>query len=305
MSRIVIIGAGHVGSHCAFALALRQVVDEVFLLDIDDKKAQYHAVDIADAVSWIPKHTEVKNCDYSACKDADIIVISVGIARIPGKTRLDLLDMNIDVMDDILPKIKASGFNGYLIGITNPADVIINYAYRYLDLPANRVFSTGTGLDTGRLRRCIYEATGVKPQNIEAFAMGEHGDSQYAPLSQVKLDGVALDPAKYNMDFSEVAYKAAHVGGFGIDGKGATEFGIGTVLSEIARAVLYDEKAVLPVSALLEGQYGVSGIHAGVPAVIGKGGVEKIVELDLTPEELAGFHKSCDVIRSYVEKTKK
>ena len=213
--------------------------------------------------------------------------------------------MNIEVMDDIIPKIKASGFNGYVIGITNPADVIINYAYRHLGLPANRVFSTGTALDTGRLRRCIYEATGVKPQKIEAFAMGEHGDSQYAPLSQVKLDGEPLDPAKYNMDFAKVAHEAAHVGGFVIDGKGATEFGIGTVLSEIARAVLYDEKAVLPVSALLEGQYGVSGIHAGVPAIIGKGGVEKIIELDLTPEELAGFHKSCDVIRSYVEKTMK
>ena len=305
MSKIVIIGAGHVGSHCAFALALRQVADEVYLLDIDDKKAQYHAVDIADAVSWIPKHTIVKNCGYSECTDADIVVISAGLARIPGKTRLDLLDHNIEVMDDILPKLKASGFNGILIGISNPADVIINYAYRYLDLPAKHVFSTGTALDTGRLRRCLYEETGVKPYGIHAYMMGEHGDSQYAPQSLVELDGVPLDTEKYNMDFYAVSRVAATVGQFVIDGKGATEFGIGTALSEIARAILNDEKLELPVSAYLEGQYGVTGIHAGVPAVIGRDGVEKIIELDLPADELAGFKHSCDVIASYVEKTKK
>jgi len=305
MSRIVIIGAGHVGSHVAFALALHQVADEVFLLDIDEKKAQYHAVDIADAVSWMPKHTIVRHCDYSACKDADIIVISIGIARIPGMTRLDLLDQNIEQMDEVIPHIRESGFHGILVGITNPADVIINYAYRNLDLPANHVFSTGTGLDTARLRRCIYEATGVLPANVHAFAMGEHGNSQYAPLSIVKVNGEKLDPKKYNMDWEAVAHEAAYVGQFVIDGKGATEFGIGTTMMVVARAILNDEKIEMPASALLNGEYGFSGIHAGVPCIIGKDGIEKIVEYDLTEEELAGFHKSCNVIKEYVEKTMK
>jgi len=275
-------------------------VDEIVFIDIDEKKAEYHAQDLADAVSWMPRHTLVRTGGYGDCSGADFVVLSAGKGRLPGQSRPELLAQSIGIMDDILPKLKASGFCGFLIGISNPADVVINYAYNRLDLPKNKVFSTGTGLDTARLRRFIYESTGIPPCDISAFALGEHGDSQTAPLSPVRLRGAPLDPVAYGMDFEATARKAATIGGFIIDGKGATEFGIGTTLAEIVYAVLNDQKVVMPVSALLEGEYGVSGIHAGVPAVIGKGGVEEIVELDLTGPELSAFHRSCEIIRGYI-----
>ena len=307
MSKIVIIGAGHVGSHCAYSLAIQGIADEIVLLDIDANKAEYQAQDIADASCFFTRDIAVRGGSYDECRSADIVVIAAGAPRTPVQLpdgrfvpppRLTLMGESICTMQDIIPRLKQSGFDGIIIGITNPADVIINYIFRQMGFPASRVFGTGTGLDTARLKRFMAESSGCKVSQISCIAMGEHGDSQIAPYSQMLIDGRPPE----SLDTEKAAQLARTAGGRIIGGKGSTEFGIGTVLADIARAVLNDEKRIMTVSALLSGHYGVSGIHAGVPARIGLGGVEAIIELPLDSAELDGFRSSCEVIRSYVDK---
>jgi L-lactate dehydrogenase len=203
------------------------------------------------------------------------------------------------MLADIVPRLKGSGFSGILISITNPCDVIARCLFTYMDMPAARVFGTGTGLDSARLNARLAESLGLPAHGLNCLALGEHGDSQLAPLSQARIgQGKAPDGAAFF-----AAARAAREGGARIiQGKGSTEFGIGTVLLRIARAILRNEQCLLPVSARLEGQYGQRDVYAGVPAIIGRGGVESIVELALTPEELAGFAASCALLDEFYRK---
>ena len=308
MSKIVIIGAGHVGSHCAFALTLAGLGDEIVLIDIDRKKAAAQALDIADAAALLPHNSRVRDGWYEDCRDADIVVLASGAPRAMqinerGETvappRLSLLEDSVRMLADIVPRLKGSGFSGILISITNPCDVIAHCLFTYMDMPAARVFGTGTALDTARFNARLAESLGLSAQDICCLAMGEHGDSQIAPFSQARIgQGQAPGEAAFL-----AAARAAREGGASIiQGKGSTEFGIGAVLMRIAKAILTDEHCLLPVSAHLEGQYGQRDVYAGVPAIIGRGGVERIVELALTPEELAGFGASCEVLQAFYRK---
>ncbi len=310
MGKVVIIGAGHVGSHCAYALAIQAIAGQIILIDIDEKKAEQQAQDIADASCYFSQNIQIRSGSYDDCKSADIVVIAAGAPRKPIQRpdgsfipmpRLELMAESIRTMQDIIPKLKASGFAGIIIGITNPADVVINYIDKHMGYPSNRVFGTGTGLDTARLKRYLAEAAGRPVCQVGCIAMGEHGDSQIAPISQMTVDNRPISETD-TIDCGQVAKLARTTGGRVIAGKGSTEFGIGTVLADLVRAILNDEQRQIPVSALLTGQYGVKGVHAGVPAVIGRGGIEKVIELDLTAEELEAFQSSCTVIQSYAEK---
>ena len=298
--KIVIIGAGHVGSHCAYSLAAFGVCREIVLLDINRTLAESHAADIADGVGLMPDRPVVRAGDYADCRDADIAVISAGVSRRPGQTRLDMLADSIGIMKEILPHLNASGFDGILVTITNPADIIGDYMRRHTGLPKNRVFSTGTGLDSARLKRILSERYGVDRQSIQAFSMGEHGDSQMIPFSAVSFGGVPLSVFDPSPDYAYILERTRMVGMDIVIGKGSTEFGIGTVLAQLAGAILHDRKAVLPVSTLLEGEYGLSGIHAGVPCVIGKDGVERILQLSLTPDEQRQLEASAAVIEKHI-----
>lgn len=318
MSKIVIIGVGHVGSHCAYSLAVQGIADEIVLLDINESKADCQAQDIADAGSLFPRRVQVRSGGYDQCQNADIVVIAAGTPRTPVQMpdgsfvpppRLSLMEESLRAIQTIIPPLKASGFDGIIIGITNPADIVINYIYQKMDFPANRVFGTGTSLDTVRLKRYLSEYSGVEASRIECIALGEHGDSQTAPYSQMFIDGkslslLAAEDKQYDFDYRQAAQTSKTTGGRIIGGKGSTEFGIGTVLADMARAVLNDEKRIMPATVLLSGQYGISGLHAGVPAVIGRNGVESIVDLDLTREEIDGFRASCAVIESYLQHAK-
>lgn len=310
--KVVIIGAGHVGSHVGSSLILREVADEIIYIDIDKNKAAAHALDQYDSISAMSLNTMVRVGDYSDCADADIVVMSVGLQPVPGKTRLEMFDDTMEILQDVVPKLKNSGFNGIIVSISNPADIIADYIRKRLDLPENHVFSTGTTLDSCRLKRVLSEKTGYNRNSIQAYCMGEHGDSSMVPFSHVYFGGKSFDDmVKENPDTLGKISKDEIIGevrqgGFDIvNGKSCTEFGIGLAACEIVRAVLRDEKRVMPVSVLLNGQYGQTGVSAGVPCVIGKDGVEEIIEISLTPEEKAAFDHSCDVIKSYIEKADK
>jgi len=305
--KIVIIGAGHVGSHCAFSLMTQGDASEIVFIDIDDQKAAAQAGDIADAGYFMPHPVIVRSGDYDDCKDAAIVVVSAGIPRKPGQTRLDTMGDSIRVMKEIVDPLKSSGFEGILICISNPADVIANYMRKHTGWAKHRVFSTGTSLDTARLKRVFQEETGIDARSIQCLSMGEHGDSSMIPFSHVSIGGKPLlelmkeKPDVYGkLDLEHVLYRTRTIGMDIINGKKSTEFGIGFVLADMVKAIFHDEHRVMPVSALLEGEYGQTDLHVGVPAIIGKNGIAEIIELHLTEEEQKLFEDSCHVIRKHI-----
>lgn len=305
--KIVIIGAGHVGSHCAYALAIQGICEEIVLLDIEEVKAESHAMDIADSVCFLGNSVTVRTGDYKDCEDADIIVISAGVPRLPGQTRLDTLGASIECMKEILTHLKKIEIQGIIITISNPADIIADYIRKETGLPRNRVFSTGTSLDTARMRRTVGDMCKVDPHSVVGFVMGEHGDSSMIPFSHLTIFGKDYrelkqeDSVRYGKLSEEKILERTHLRGMDIiNGKGSTEFGIGYVLADMAKAVLMNEHRVLPASVLLEGEYGQTAVHAGVPCVIGRNGIEQIIELKMTEEEQRQFDASCDIIRKYM-----
>ncbi|MCI1958466.1 MAG: L-lactate dehydrogenase [Clostridia bacterium] len=307
--KVVILGAGHVGSHVGMSLMCQGIADKIIYIDTDEAKAYAQALDLNDATGSVGKRVEIRTGDYSDCTDADVVVCAIGSEPVPGKKRLDMFDETLQMAKTIVGPLKESGFNGILVSISNPADIIADFIRKRVGLPKNKVFSTGTALDSNRLRRVLYEKTGIDRNSIQAFCMGEHGDSSMVAFSRVYMGGRSLmELMKENpdtlgkIDFDEII-EEVHTSGFKIvSGKHSTEFGIGLVCCEIIKAVFCDQKKIMAVSPLLDGEYDQHGVHAGVPCVIGKDGIEKIIEMPLLPNEKAAFNHSCDVIRGYIKK---
>ncbi|WP_300755135.1 L-lactate dehydrogenase [uncultured Brachyspira sp.] len=305
--KVVLIGAGHVGSHAGYALAAQGLAEEIVFIDIDEKKAFSQALDIFDSTVYLPHRVEVKSGNYSDIDDADIMVVCAGPLPNMNQTRMDTLGATIEVMKDIIEKIKKTKFNGIIINISNPADVITHYLQNKLNYNPKRIISTSTTLDSARLRRAISEAVNIDQKSIYAYALGEHGESQMVAWSTVTIAGKPLfelmkEKEKYSkLDLNELANKGRRGGWDVLGGKGSTEFGIGTSLAEVARAVLSDEHRVLPVSVYLNGEYGQTDVYASVPAVLGRDGVEEIIELNMNDEEKKLFNASCEVMKKNYE----
>lgn len=305
--KAVLIGAGHVGSHAGYALAAQGLVEEIVYIDIDEKKAFSQALDIFDATVYLPHRVEVKAGTYKDIDDADIMVVCAGPLPNMNQTRMDTLGATIEVMKDITSKIKNTKFSGIIINISNPADVITHYIQNKLNYDPKRIISTSTTLDSARLRRAISEAINVDQKSIYAYALGEHGESQMVPWSAVTIAGKPLfelmkEKEKYSkLDLKELANKGRRGGWDVLEGKGSTEFGIGTALAEVARAVLCNEHRVLPVSVYLNGEYGQNDVYASVPAVLGRNGVEEIIEIKMNDDEKKLFDESCSVMKKNYE----
>ena len=265
MRKVVIIGAGHVGSHCGYTLAHSGITDEIVLVDVDKDKAYAQALDIADSVSFCERETVVRSGDYKDCEDAAIVVIAIGEARKPGQTRLDMLGRSVEMLKELLSQLSP-----YKIS-----------------------------LDTARLIRTLSEESGVSRHSIQAFSLGEHGDSSMIPFSTVTIGGLPFD--EYNISKEKVLEVTRQIGMTIIEGKKSTEFGIGRALTEMAACILRDEKKIMPASVLLQGEYGQYDVHCGVPCLIGKNGIEKIIELPLTEEEQEMLNRSCEIIKQHIE----
>ncbi|GEP63506.1 L-lactate dehydrogenase [Clostridium beijerinckii] len=307
--KIVIVGSGNVGSHCAFSLAIQGICDEIVMIDKIENKANAEAVDLSDTISYLPHYVKSKKGTFKDCEDADIVVVSLGVPPEDNKSRLDYLEDTINEVNTIIDPILESGFNGIFIVISNPVDVIAHYIWKKTGFPKNKVFGTGTTLDSSRLRRILSDEAGIDQKSIQAYCMGEHGDSQMVPWSHVYFGGKPLfdlmkeKPETYgNLNLDELASRTANAAYEIIAGKGCTEFGIGVGLSEIVKVILHDEKRILPASTLLEGQYGEENVFASVPVILGKNGVEEIVEINLTEKEKSQFNHTCGILREYIEK---
>ena len=307
--KVVIIGAGHVGSHTAMALCFQGTVDEIALIDIDADKAKANMLDVSDACLFLGSTTKVKVGNYSDCSDAQIIVVSIGMPRKPGQRRLEMLDDSIVMLKQVIENLKPLDYKGIIISITNPADIIGYYLREKLGIPRERCFSTGTSLDTARLKRTVSELASIDRKSVTTCAIGEHGDSSFVPFSSLTLGGRNYaelrnhKPEKYGELTEEyIVGRTRNIGHEIIDGKGSTEFGIAAACADIIKAIYHDEKRVIPASVLLCGEYGQSEVACGVPCVIGKNGIEDIIELDLDEKEKEQMEYTCSVIKYYIKR---
>lgn len=305
--KVVIIGAGHVGAHAGYALLSQGLVEEIVYIDTDVKKAEAQALDLFDASVYLPRRAIVRAGDYSDAKDAQLLIVAAGPLPVYGKQndRMDTLQQTVQILQDILPQIERSGFAGILLNISNPADVITHYLQQRLQYPSEKILSTSTTLDSARLRRALAQATGLDQKSICAYVLGEHGESQMVPWSTVTIAGKPLlqlmeeRPGTYgDLDLEAIALRARQGGWQILGGKGSTEFGIGAAIAEVVRAVCSDEDRVLPVSTLLQGQYGQRDVYASVPARLNRHGVAEVIELRLTPAEAQRFAASCASMRA-------
>lgn len=305
--KAVIIGCGRVGSHAALSLMFNQLVDEIVLIDIDEKIAYAEMMDMKDWSSALSVHVKVRTGDYSDCANAQFVVMTAGRHRKPGESRLDMLHGTFEILSGIVGPLRDSGFHGILISVSNPADVVAEYLYHELNLPRNHCFGTGTALDTFRLRRAIGNLIGVERNQVQAVVMGEHGDSSFVPTSHVYFGGIPLEEYSRmfphqaaKLDFDAIGTIVRKAGAAIIEGKGATEFGIGGTVASIIGAILHNEKRIIPLSAHLDGEYGEHDMSVGVPCLVGSEGIEQIFEMELHEHELEALHNSCEIIRNSI-----
>lgn len=307
--KVGIIGAGNVGSHLGLQLAVQGLADEVVFYDVNNDKAMGESLDLMDAVSYQPHHFEAYAGTIDDMKDADIMINASGKPRLPGQTRLDMMDGGIATTKEFLPLIEKSGFDGIIISISNPCDIIAEYIQYKLDYPKNKIIGSGTALDSARLQYQLSDQLKINRRSLTAYLLGEHGDSSMILWSHVTVAGKKLDellaekPELYKMDPKDVILEKVHREGYVENTtKGCTEFGVTSATAELVRAIYHNEHKVLPVSVYLDGPYGIKDSFASVPVKIGKDGVEDIIELHLTEEENAELQASIKVLKEHFER---
>ncbi|WP_426709492.1 L-lactate dehydrogenase [Cetobacterium sp. SF1] len=308
--KVGIIGVGHVGSHCALSMILQGACDELVLVDIEKQKAKSQAIDCMDTISFLPHRTIIKDGEIEDLTNMDIIVISVGNLT-ADKNRLNELKGSIETIKTFVPQIVKNGFKGIFVVITNPVDIVTYYVQKLSGFPHNRVIGTGTGLDTARLRKVLSQITNLDPRSIQAFMLGEHGDSQVANFSTATVNcKPLLEYLKENeetigkLDLEEMEHRVSQGAWDIYAGKNCTEYGIGCTCSDLVKNIFHDEKRVIACSGYLRGEYDYEGIYIGVPAIIGRNGLEKIIELPLNEREKNKFKSSCELMSKYIDMAK-
>ncbi len=307
--RVAIVGSGLVGATTAFSLETQGVCDEIMMIDINGERALGEMLDLKDAIEYLGRNVKLTTGTYADCTDMDVIVITAGAPPKPGQSRLDTLEIGARICKSIVEPIMESGFNGIFIVISNPVDILAHYVQKISGLPKNQVIGTGTAIDSARLKSLIAQLVGVDPRSVHAYSMGEHGDSQMVPWSTVTIAGkpfydVIADNKDMigDVDLNELVTKTAKEGWEIFNRKGTTYYGIATACAGIIKAILNDENRIIPVSTLLEGEYGEKDVYAGVPTILNRSGAADVLEIHMTPGELARFKESTAVIREYTKK---
>jgi malate dehydrogenase len=298
---ITIVGSGKVGGAAALFTALRQVTDEILLLDVVQGLPQGEAMDLNHMLAEKGIDVNVRGSnDYSEMKGSDIVVVVAGSGRKPGMTRMDLLKINASIVKGVVENIKKFAKDSMIIPVTNPLDPMAYITYKISGFEKNRVFGMGNMLDLSRCVQFIHESTGYSRHSIRALVIGEHGENMLPLARYSTVSGVPLTALLPKQKIEEIVQGTRQVAAKVIELKGATVHAPGNAISAMVEAVLRDTKRVMPVSTYLEGEYGYSDISMGVPAVIGKNGVEKIVELDLDDYEKEWFKKGIESVKSAV-----
>lgn len=304
--KIVLVGTGFVGMSMAYSMLNRGGINELILIDVNKDKTIGEEMDLSHGLPFAPQKMVIKAGDYNECKDAEIVVITAGIAQKPGQTRLELAEVNAKIMKQITKDIMASGFEGIIIVASNPVDLMTYVVYRTSGLPKNRVIGSGTVLDTARLRYLLADYLKISSKNIHAYIMGEHGDSSFVPWEHTfvgckKIKDVMEDNNLPIEDLENIHKGVVNAAYEIIDKKKATYYGIGMSLNRLVRAILDDENSILTVSTYLENEYGQNDIFIGIPAIINNNGVRELIHLDLNEDEQQKLNHSCSLIREMRE----
>lgn len=306
--KIVLVGTGMVGMSYAFALLNQNLCDELVLIDINQKKAEGEAMDLNHGVAFSGGNMEIHAGDYGDGKDADLVVLTAGLPQKEGQTRLELLKENRKIFQSILDPILENGFQGIFLVATNPVDIMAKIVFEISGFPPERVIGTGTALDTARLRYLLGEKFMIDPRNMHAYVMGEHGDSEFVPWSQAMMstkpifDLCSETEGCHFQELLEVEEEVRMAAYKIIEAKKATYYGIGMAMARITKAILGNEHSVLTVSALLQGEYGEKNVFIGIPCVVNRGGIARIIELNLGSEEKKRLHMSCETLeKTYKE----
>ncbi len=298
---ITIIGSGKVGGAAALFSAIKKLDDEILLLDIVEGLPQGEAMDINHMLSEQGIDVEVKGSNnYEDMQGSNIVVVVAGVGRKPGMTRMDLLKINSKVTSEVVGNIKKYAKDTLLIPVTNPLDPMVQISLKTSGFERNRVFGMGGMLDISRFKQFIHEATGCSRKEIDALVIGEQGENMLPLTRFATVSGKPLPSILSKEKLDEVFTLTKNVAAEVIKLKGATVHAPGNAISSIIESIVKDKKQVMPVSTNLQGEYGYSDVSIGVPAVIGKNGVEKIVELDLNDDEKEWFKKSVDSIKNAI-----
>ncbi|MCX7643048.1 MAG: L-lactate dehydrogenase [Armatimonadetes bacterium] len=301
--KIGIVGSGFVGSTACYAMVLQGVGSEFVLVDLNRNLAEAHAQDILHATPF-SHPARVRAGSYEDLVGAEIVIITAGVAQKPNETRLQLLERNAQVFEEVVPQVTRFAKDAILLVATNPVDIMTQVATKLSGLPAERVIGTGTILDTARFRALLGEYLGVSPQSVHAYVLGEHGDSEVLVWTEARVGGVSVfdlakqigkpidDGVRQRIDES-VRFAAYKI----IEGKGATYFGIGAGITRIVKAILNDEKAVLTVSALNEEVEGVTEVALSLPRILGRGGIEATLSVKLSDEERWALKESAEILK--------
>lgn len=306
--KVVIVGAGAVGSTFAYALAQSGLADDIALLDQNRELAAGQVLDLAHGLPFFPP-VHIHEGDASDYADAHVIVITAGAKQRPGESRLDLLQRNVAIIESIVDDIVAQQSQAVIVMVSNPVDVLTYVALKHSGWPRGRVIGSGTVLDSARFRYLLSQHCGVDAHNVHGYILGEHGDSELAAWSLTHIGGMKIDDycpicGRCNGDWlahrlalvEEVRRSAYHI----IDYKGATYFAVGLALVRIVGAILRNQHSILTVSTLLDGEYGLRDVCLSVPCVVGEAGVERIITASLTPEEQEALERSASVLREAI-----
>ena len=305
--KVVLVGAGFVGMSMAYSLLNQGGVDELVLIDVNKDKTIGEEMDLAHGLPYAPNKMKIKAGDYDECKDANIVVITAGLAQKPGQSRLELAVANAKIMKSITESVMANGFNGVFIVASNPVDLMTYVVAEVSGMPKSKVIGSGTVLDTARLRYLIAEYLKVSSKNVHAYILGEHGDSSLVPWEHSyvgckKIIDIMEDNNHPMEDLKKIhdgVWQAAYEI---IEKKKATYYGIGMALNRLIKAVLNDENSILTVSTYQNNEYGQEGMYIGVPAIINKNGVKEILQLKLNKEDQEKFNHSCEIMKENIEK---
>lgn len=305
--KAAIIGCGFVGSASAFALMQSGLFSEMVLIDADPQKAEGEALDISHGLPFA-KPMQIYAGTYEDIDDAAIIIVTAGAGQKPGETRLDLVKKNVGIFKSIIPEIAKRNCSGILLIVANPVDILTYAAAKLSGFPENRVFGSGTVLDTARLKYLLGEHLDVDPRNVHAFVIGEHGDSEFVAWSSLDVSGVPVHDfcemrGHHDHDASmqklaaEVRDSAYEI----IKRKKATYYGVAMAVKRICEAIIRDEKSVLPVSSIQRGNYGVNDVALSMPAIVGRNGIEAMVPIRLSATEYTQLSESAATLRRVID----
>ena len=307
-SKVVIIGAGNVGSTTAYTIINQGLCEEVVLIDVNKEKAYGEALDMQHSVYFMNRNIKVKAGDYADCADADVVILTAS-APMPkdSNDRLKMLEPSLNVIGSIVDSVKASGFDGIYVVVSNPVDIMTYYTWKKSGLPKERVIGSGTTLDSARLCCELAEIYDLDAKSVEAFVMGEHGDSEIVSWNSATIGGKQVDDVMSdNADRTgsttkeDLRNKTVQAGWEIFNRKGNTCYGIAASTSAIVKSILFNENRIYPVTVELEGQYGIDGVFLSVPAIIGKNGIKEVVEIKLEPDELKALQQSADILKSFI-----